>query len=444
MTKRREMSRSALRLARRMGASDAALRITSTKTHMIRFANNEVTVSKVFLEESAELYVAIRERRAVAHMTGVSMGSLKELVSKAVSMAKSSAPAPLYAPLPKGPFKYDKALLKRSLPRVAPERLVAWVEEAVSAAINNGARRVAGSLIYRESRSSLTTTGGIDASSEKGTVELSVRAFADGDASGQFAAASGSLEGLSPERVGSTAGETARLAVGAVPAEPGVYDAVIGPMTFANLIEEVGDAASAFRVDAGISFLGDKLGEEVSSRRLTLIDDPTIHSSYGAEPFDDEGLPTRRNVIIREGVLSTYLHNSFTAKKFGTTSTANAGIIVPSSFSLVVEGGSSSFQRLISSVDNGVLVTNDWYLRYQNMRTGDFSTIPRDGMFLIRNGGIERPIKDLRLSDNLPGLLRRLEEMTAERYWIKWWEVETPVYAPYALIREVNFTKSTL
>ncbi|MEM4405089.1 MAG: metallopeptidase TldD-related protein, partial [Nitrososphaerota archaeon] len=113
-------------------------------------------------------------------------------------------------------------------------------------------------------------------------------------------------------------------------------------------------------------------------------------------------------------------------------------------FNLIVEGGNATLNQLLGRVERGIFVTNDWYLRYRNFRTGDFSTIPRDGLFLIKNGSIEAALKDLRLSDNILRMMNNLEDMTADKYWIKWWEVEVPVKAPYALIRGVNFTKSTV
>lgn len=439
-----KLSRQVLRQAKKAGATDAVLSYYSSKTYMVRFSNNEVTVSKIFMDEMAELYVAFKERRAVSYTSIISSKSLKELVDNTVSMAKNAPPADVYAPLPRGPFRYDRKLLDQRLGRTSHEKLIEWVEEAINSALNQGAKRVAGSLILTKSHRFLMTSEKVEAEQKKDTVEISVRAFLDGESSGQFAMAAGSIDEFKPERVGSTAGEIARMADNPSIGEPGVYDAIIGPMTLANIMEEVGEMSSAYHVDSGLSFLRNKLGQKIASEILTLVDDPTIHGSYGAEPFDDEGLPTRRNIIIENGVLKTYLHNSTTAKKFNVESTANAGLIVPSPFNLVVEGGTESLSKLISKLDRGILVTNDWYLRYRDTTRGDFSTIPRDGMFLIINGSIEKPIKELRISDNMLRLLQNIESMTYDKYWIKWWEVETPVKAPYALIRDVNFTKSTI
>ena len=83
-------------------------------------------------------------------------------------------------------------------------------------------------------------------------------------------------------------------------------------------------------------------------------------------------------------------------------------------------------------------------MRYQNFRTGDFSTIPRDGMFQIKHGEIEASIRELRISDNMLRILQNVIELSSSRTWIKWWEVEVPTLTPYALISELNFTKSRM
>ena len=133
-----------------------------------------------------------------------------------------------------------------------------------------------------------------------------------------------------------------------------------------------------------------------------------------------------------------------TAKKYGVETTGNAGLISPHPWNLIVEPGEKSFEDLLAEIDRGIYVTNDWYLRYQNYRTGDFSTIPRDGIFLIRDGSIESSVRELRISDNMLRILRNIRDLSRTRRWIKWWEVDVPTLTPYAVIEDLNFTKSTM
>ncbi|RLG02282.1 MAG: TldD/PmbA family protein [Thaumarchaeota archaeon] len=430
--------------ALKLGATDVVAEVYVGRERRIKFANNEVVVSEERDERTAEIFVAIRERRASISVDNLSIQSIREAVKQAIHLAKMSEPAETYAELPRGPFKYDKSLLKAGKVSGDPEKLVDHVEAAVNAALAEGAERVAGTLTYSSGKTWLRTSGRAYGVASEATVEISVRALASEDAAGHFVSIAADDRDFDPEEAGRRAGEIARMALNPVEGESGEYEALLGPMVFAHLVEHVGDASSAYYVDAGLSFLKDKLGQEISSKVFSLIDDPTIPRTYGSAAFDDEGVPTRRNVIIDRGVLKTYLHNSTTAKKFGAETTANAGLIVPTPFNLIVEGGGKSFEKLLSSIDDGIYVTNDWYLRYQNYRTGDFSTIPRDGLFRIRRGSIESSIKGLRISDNMLRILSRIRELGRERYWISWWEVETPVYAPHAIVEKLNFTKSTV
>ncbi|MEM2215376.1 MAG: TldD/PmbA family protein [Nitrososphaerota archaeon] len=428
-------------LASELGATDTVIEVYKGLTRMIRFSNNEITVVKEMVNERVAVYAAIREKRAILEINDASTPSIKKAVKEVVEMAKKSRPSDLYAPLPKGPFKYNSELLKVGKVRGLPEHLVGYVETSVNEALNQGAIRVAGTLTYSAGRRILKTSNGAEGISRSSSISISVRAFAADDATGHFVSIATDDKNFKPEVAGRMAGQIAKLAVNPVECEPGTYEALLGPMISANILEQAGDASSAFYVDAGFSFLTNLIGREVASNVLTLVDDPTIPETVGAEPFDDEGLPTRKNIIIDSGVLKTYLHNSTTAKKFGVESTANAGLIIPQPFNLLVEGEGRPLDKLISGIDDGIYVTNNWYLRYQNYRTGDFSTLPRDGIFRIRKGSIEHPVKNLRISDNMLNLLKNIREISQEKYWILWWEVDKPVYAPYISLSELTFTR---
>jgi len=433
----------ALRLAKGGGANDAVSIVRTTDWRMIRFSNNGVTASKVTRETSLSSFMAVGGRRSSFTTTDLSRRSVEDLVRNALKMAKASSPSEVYAPLPKGPFRYRRELMNVGDARVMGEKLPDAVKGAIEAAISEGAQRVAGSLIAERTSKVIRTTGGIIGTHASTGYDLSVRAFADPEATGQFAQVTTRYMDLDPEGVGRKAGETAQKAMNPKPVNPGRYDAIMGPMTVADLMEEVALASSAYNVEAGLSFLMDDLGKKVASELLSIYDDPTDECAPGSAPFDEEGLPTYEKPIIEEGILKTYLHNSLTAKRMGVKSTANAGLMRPVAYNLKIGAGDKSVEDLVSMVDDGIYITNNWYLRYQNTRNGDFSTILRDGLFKVEDGEIAGPIKGLRLSDNMLQLLGNIRAVGAERHWVKWWEVETPTLAPAMLINEVNFTSPT-
>ena len=431
-------------LALKKGATDVAVKLHDEQHAMIRFSNNEVTVSKFYNESVINIFLMIEKHRAATTVPLSSARNAEKAVNNLIKIAKITPPSELYAPLPEGPFNYDPKLLKDSGISLHSERLIGHVEEAIKSALEEGAKKTAGTLDATKEKIILATSGNVHATQERGSLEISVRAFTSEVSSGHFVSISGDEENFDPSEAGRTAGKIAVAALNPQSGKPGKFTALLGPLVFADLISQVGIVSSAFLVDIGQSFLTDKIDSQIACEKLNLIDDPTIAGSYGVRAFDDEGVPTRRNVIIERGVLKRYLHNSTTAKKHGVETTGNAGLISPHPWNLIVEPGEKSFEEILAEIDRGIYVTNDWYLRYQNYMTGDFSTIPRDGMFLIRNGALSSSIRELRISDNMLRILKNIQEISRTRTWIKWWEVDVPTLTPYAVVRDLNFTKSTM
>ncbi len=149
--------------------------------------------------------------------------------------------------------------------------------------------------------------------------------------------------------------------------------------------------------------------------------------------------------MFEKGVLKGLIHNTSTAKKLGTETTANAGLIIPSSSNIIIDPGDYSFDELISnSKAPTILVTCNWYTRTTSAAEGIFSTIPRDGMFLIENGEIQKPVRELRISDTFPNLVQNISAVQNKTRQIKWWlEVTVPTFAPAMVIEGVNFTTGT-
>jgi len=426
------------------GATDVAASLTKSDKTMIRFSNNEITVSKNYHETEVNIFLMIEKQRAGSTIPLETKRKLKSTVNRLIGMAKIAPPADIYAPLPRGPFNYDPSLLKPVKIPTSQSKLVDFVEKAIHGALETGAERAAGSLTATKAKMNLATSGGAHTAQESTSLEISVRAFASDVASGHFVSVAQNETDFKPGEAGRMAGEVAKASMNPEPGEAGRYTALLGPLVFADLINQVGILSSAFLVDAGQSFLVDKIGSEVASGKFTLMDDPTLRGTYGARAFDDEGVPVRKNTIVEKGVLKTYLHNSTTAKKFKAETTAHAGLIQPLPWNLVLEPGDKNLEEMLAEIDDGIYVTNDWYLRYQNYRTGDFSTIPRDGMFRIKHGRIEKPIRELRISDNTLRIFKNIRELGKSRFWIKWWEVEIPTLTPCAVVEGLNFTKSTM
>ncbi len=429
-----------VKLAKKEGAHDVVAMVNRNVTYQTKFANSSIAALQFWNNTSLGVFVAIKNKTSFVSLQDLSDSAVKDAVQRLVKNAKSSQPTEDYKGIAKGPFKYNDSVFDEKIVD-SIEQQPEFVRQAIDAAKS---KRVAGVLYSRSNELVLATSNDVFARDVSSSIELSIRAFQSKDESGHAVSCARFLSEFDPINAGERAGETARLAAKPQQAEAGKYDVLFEPLAFADLIDNVSHAASAFNVDAGMSFFIGKLGKSVASQNITLSD--SGQSSLFSRMFDDEGVPTKDTEIIKDGELKTYLHNSSTAKKYKTQTTANAGLVSPTPFASILEPGKPSKDQMLSQIKNGVYVTNVWYTRFQNYQNGDFSTIPRDGLFLIKNGSIAKSLKGLRITDNLQGLLERAVALGNKPEWILWWgfDYQTPAYLPHILIEGVNFTRSLM
>ncbi|MGC8601493.1 MAG: TldD/PmbA family protein [Thermoprotei archaeon] len=416
---------------------EIACLVTSINRKMVRFSNGEFTVSQAWDETETAILYKKEGKTAIGSTLSVSAEAVISLLEKLRASVGSIKPKQDFSKLAK---EMPSAPTPTSPVYDSPDELLAdIVIRADSAAMNSGAERSAVVLNSERYTWNLATTTGIDVSSSSTSNHLVIRAFCS-QGSGQGITASSLISELSPEAAGKRAGELAKDARSPERADEGYYDVVLDPSMFANLIDHVGYAASAYAVESGFSFLTGKLGKTVASPNFFLFDDGMLKGGLLHRAFDDEGYKTQRTAIIEGGTLQSYLTNSHFSAKMGIPNTANAGWIEPRPWNLEVATGKEKESDLFDG--HVIYITNNWYTRFQNYVTGDFSTILRDAVFEVRNGDKLRALKGLRLSDNLPRMLSSIQAIGNKQYLIRWWEVETPVLLPYVRISNVHLTSA--
>ena len=431
-----------LRNAKELGFGDVVVLAYESNRRQVRFANNEITVAKNWHERKVELFVELEKRIAGTTITELSEENIERTLKTLLSNMKGMAPKEDYYGIAEGPFEYrdipetfDKAIVELDEPNE-------YVERAINSALEEGAKRVAGVLYTDHNRVYLTTSNGVEAFDEGAGIEISVRAFIGDLESGHGTNSVRVLKKFDPESAGRKAGEIASLAKNPEQGPEGKFDVVFDPLAFANLLSYMSFMTSAYAAEAGFSPFVNKLGQKVANEIVTIKDVGNLPNGYGSRKFDDEGVPTRETTIIENGTFKSFLLNTSLARKYKTETTANAGLIMPHAWNVVLEPGNYSKEELFGEVERGIYVTNVWYTRFQNYVTGDFSTIPRDGIFLIEDGEL-KPIRNIRVSDNLLGILSRITALTKESCHVHWWEVETPVTTPYVLVKDVGITRAT-
>lgn len=218
---------------------------------------------------------------------------------------------------------------------------------------------------------------------------------------------------LDPSRAALEAAGRATRMLGAVQPPSGRSTVVLDPWVTAQFLGIIGHTLDGDAVSKGRSLFADRLGELVGSSLITLIDDPTDVRSFTATDADGEGLAARRNVLIDAGVLQRFVHNAYSARRAGTTSTANAVRGFKSTpgvgcLSVSLVPGVSDPSALIASIDDGVLVQEVSGLHSGvNPVSGDFST-GAEGL-RIRGGELAEPVREFTIASTLQKMLRDVQ-----------------------------------
>ncbi|MCU1325231.1 MAG: microcin-processing peptidase 1 [Bryobacterales bacterium] len=237
-----------------------------------------------------------------------------------------------------------------------------------------------------------------------------------------------------PEFVGRTAAERAVRRLGAVKVETTKVPVVFEPRVARSLLGNLFEAVEGRSIYRQASFLANKLGEKIADERITLIDDGTMPGLFGSQPFDDEGVPTRRTMVIEKGVLKAYLLNTYTARKLDMKTTGNASRGITGNAGIghgnfYIEPGTKSPSEIIADIKNGFYVT-ELIGSGVNTVTGDYSR-GAAGVW-IRNGELAFPVSEVTIASTLQEMLNGLGEIGSDL------EFRGSISAPTIMIGEMT------
>lgn len=430
--------------AKSLGADDISVISAYGEESMFRFSNNSATITNTLKEAALFVYMSKNRKKVIGTTSSVneiSVGKFVENLFESLRLVEESTD---YVQLPKGPFKFNSQSTFDPRIEKLGEDIVEQGVIAANAALQGGAKRASGVLTANVGTCKIRTSAGVEAFDKDSSITINVRAFTEKNSSGHGLSCAATLSQFSAEEAGTTAGTFAKESERVGHWEEGEYDLIMGPTVAASIVQAIGYSSSIFRIESGTSFLRDLLSRKAAAENFTLEDCGVIEGGFGGRAFDDEGVPTQNTTIIESGTLKTYLHNSSTANKYRVKTTGNAGVIAPHPWNLVVKPGKITVDEMIGDSKKAVYVTNNWYTRYQNYLTGDYSTLPRDAAFLIESGGIKYAITGSRISDSIPRQMLNIKAIGKEPKWIKWWEVDTPTCTPALLIEKARITKAQM
>lgn len=398
--------------AKRLGATDCDVAISESESVACGVRLTEVEELQGAQDRSLRFRALVGKNAATTSTTDFRRRSLTKMVRDTIAMAKASDPDE-FVGMPEA-HQFAKAtaaslnLFDEGLAKVDVNTKIAIAAKAEAAARGADPRVTnseggsfsdsRGMVVLANSRGFLGSYAATRCSIGAGIV-----ASEDGNAmqTGSWSASSRTFAGLdSPESVGVEAARRAIRHLGARKVKSQEVPVVFDQLMAARLLGQFVGAAHASHVYRGSSFLAGKVGEVVAVPELVIVDDGMIPGGLGSRPFDGEGLPTTRRVLVKDGKLQCYLVDSYAGRKLGLE--PNSG----STCNLFIEAGKHTAEEIIATVDNGLYLTSVSGPGF-NAVTGDYS-MGASGIW-IENGKLAYPVDEITVAGNVLEMFKNIE-----------------------------------
>jgi predicted Zn-dependent protease len=423
----------------RLERGEAEVVIVDESSELTRFAGNEIHQSVA--ERSRYVRVRLIDEGRIG--VGEVRGHLDDAVERALASAEQSRRVTTTSdasPLPRpdgageGPAAYAEATA-----RATPEERAGLVAVVTGAAAAQGVNAY-GALSTTTSTTAIVTSAGIRRVAT--TTQASLVAVARGDDGGGYASRhSADLDALGVEELATEVVDTCMRNQNATAIDPGEYEVVLSPYAVTDLLEHLAwTGFSALATQEHRSFM--RIGEQLMSEEVTIRDDATTAEMFPF-PFDYEGVSTRPVTLIDHGVGSAVVYDTPTALRDGVASTGHSlpqpNTWGPLARHMIMDGGDTPWQEMVGSVSRGLYITRFWYVRDVHPLRTVITGMTREGTFLIENGRITRPVKDLRFTQSIVGALANVLRVSRERR-LELGEGESGVLSPWLQIGRFTFT----
>lgn len=403
-------------------AAEAIVREGSEFSTLVRLGKVET------LKESGSRAVGLRvflgQRAASTYSSDFSREGIERLVKGALDLAKVTSEDPdggLPDPSQLGSLHGDLKLYYEDVYSLPPEQRIDYARRAETAALNFDPRiknSDGGSFDASTGYKVLANSLGFLGDYQRSGCSVSAIPIAQAENGAMqrdywYSSARTLAKLDSPESVGKEAARRTLRRLGARKIASTQVPVVFDAEEARSLLGAIFDAVNGDAIYRQSSFLEGKLGEKIASENITVVDDGTIPGGFGSSPFDGEGIPSRRTVVIEKGVLKSYLLNTYTARKLGLKTTGSAARSLAGNPGIgygnfFLERGTRTPQQIIADIKHGLYIV-DLLGFGVNPVTGDYSR-GATGIW-IENGELTYPVEEITVAGNLKEMLNNIVEI---------------------------------
>jgi len=403
-------------------ADETEIVLEAHDSALTRFANNVIHQNVAEVNTEIAVRVVLGKRVGAAVTNRLTEEALGQAIEEAVALARLQPENPEFPGLPEPQPIEPVAAFDEAVAEATPEWRARAVGVVCRLAESMGVN-AAGALSTGVYELAVANSKGVFAYHAGTETHFSTVVMSE-DGSGYAHRAAWRLADLDVEALGRSAIERALRSRNPRPIEPGVYPVVLEPYAVEDILSWLGYAgAGALAVQEGRSWMNDRIGRPVMSPQITIWDDGRDPAGLPL-PFDFEGVPRQRVIIVERGVPQGPVYDTVTAAREGRRSTGHAlprarlqtASLGPIPLHLFMAPGEATIEEMVRQVDRGLYITRFWYTRLVHPRDCVLTGMTRDGVFWIEKGEIAYPVRNLRFTQGYVPALAGVRAVGKERW----------------------------
>lgn len=415
------------------------------KTHALtRYANNQIIQHVRKNEIQLVVRVLVDGKIGMASGNQLDSGSIEQLVKKAVELSQYAAPDPHFAGFAEPGRIPAVHGFDESTEQVTPMEMAEAVQ-VIAARSQERGLEAAGACQILLTDQAVANSRGVRLYGRHSKAEIHAVVMSD-TSSGYAVDTKSSFYELQPAEVARVAIEKCEMSKNPRTIEIGDYPVILEPKAVADMLMYL--AFSGFNpvpYHEGQSFLSGRMGEKVFDERITITEDPLSKESLPFA-FDWDGQPKQRTVLIDQGGASGMVYDDYYGKRYGAASTGNALFPTERFYGAIplhlhVKAGDTPVAEMIKQMKKGILVTRFHYLGMIHPKKSIVTGMTRDGTFLIEEGEIVAPLKNLRMTQSIEEALNNVIAVGNECKTISGWVGHC--HAPALMLDRFSFTGLT-